>query len=88
MTINYQQVQPSKTEEKQIVNWNLHEYCPTCKEKRVRNCRCFKADSTCANGHNWFVCFKHGKTVLGQSDHGKNTFDCSCDSTAFYRTEK
>lgn len=52
--------------------------CPQCGEKAVISCRCPRCDSSCKNGHSWHTCVKHGKKVMGQSDHSTNTFTCTC----------
>ena len=69
-----------------IPNWELHGYCPVCKEKSQGSCRCFLSDSSCVNGHRWYVCPIHHKTIIGQSDHSGDTMRCRCDTTAFFRT--
>ncbi len=68
-------------------NWELHRYCPVCKSKAVMGCRCLLSDQSCENGHSWYVCPIHHKTVVGQSDHSGDTFRCQCDSTAYERAE-
>lgn len=68
-------------------NWTLHGFCPTCKTKSVGGCRCMLSDQSCANGHSWYVCPIHGKTIVGQSDHSGDTFRCRCDDTAHDRNE-
>ncbi len=73
--------------EKFVPDWKLHSICPTCKSKSIGGCRCMLSDQSCANGHTWFVCPVHHKTVLGLSDHSGDTYRCQCDSTSFYRTE-
>lgn len=52
--------------------------CPVCGEPAKMRCKCPRVDSTCANGHKWHFCMFHKKVVLGESDHSKPTFDCSC----------
>jgi hypothetical protein len=69
------------------VNWKLHDYCPICKQKSLGGCRCFLSDQICKNGHHWYVCPLHLKTVIGKSDHSIDTMICRCDETAFERTE-
>ena len=68
-----------------IPNWELHDTCPVCKEKSVMGCRCFLSDQFCINGHHWYICPIHSKTIIGQSDHSIDTMTCRCDITAFYR---
>jgi hypothetical protein len=67
-------------------NWGLHRICPKCQEKSVFSCRCLLSDQICSNGHHWFVCFVHGKTVLHESSHKVGIDVCQCDETAFYRS--
>jgi hypothetical protein len=63
----------------------LHNYCPICKNSYVLRARDFNATSHCANNHTWALCCKCGNTVIGMPR--RNTFECICDSTAYYRTK-
>ena len=71
----------------QYPNWELHDICPVCKTPSVGGCKCILADQVCKHGHNWFMCPVHHKTVIGSSNHTIDSYQCQCDSTAFYRTE-
>jgi hypothetical protein len=71
-----------------VPNWDLHQFCPTCKEKASGGCRCMSGCNECPNRHEWHVCVMHQKTVLSGVGHGGDSDRCTCDSTAFYRTEK
>ena len=52
--------------------------CPVCGEQAVTSCRCPRLDCFCKNGHSWHTCVKHQKIVLGESDHSRPTFECTC----------
>jgi len=52
--------------------------CPECGGKAARRCRCFRADSTCENGHKWHRCVIHKVIVSGHSNHGSNMLACTC----------
>ena len=52
--------------------------CPVCGEKYVRRCKCPRSDSECSNGHSWHRCVKHGRIVMGRSDHGLPADACTC----------
>lgn len=52
--------------------------CPTCNEESTLTCRCPRRDSCCKNGHTWHTCTVHHVLVIGGSDHGTNTFSCTC----------
>jgi len=52
--------------------------CPECNGTSVCSCRCFRRDSTCKNGHNWHTCTVHHVKVQGHSNHGTDTFSCTC----------
>jgi hypothetical protein len=61
----------------------MHESCP-CSHPSLGGCKCIRGDSSCDNGHHWFICPVDRKTVMGKSNHavlGK----CECNDTAFYR---
>ena len=57
---------------------NNENLCHVCKEVAIITCRCFRADSTCKNSHDWHTCVKHNKKVLGHSDHSISTNTCTC----------
>lgn len=59
---------------------NPFDFCPTCGEQYISSCRCPKSDRFCPQGHHWHKCVKHNVIVVGQSDHSKPTFDCSCQA--------
>jgi hypothetical protein len=52
--------------------------CPECHTNWVSRCKCFRADRTCANGHTYHTCVKHGITVAGHADHTVGMEHCSC----------
>ena len=58
--------------------WRLFGFCPICGEKYNSQCRCFKTDRTCPNGHHWHFCVACKKMVIGKCDHGKATNACNC----------
>jgi hypothetical protein len=80
-------------------NWELHKFCPICKEKATGGARDFEGTNFCANGHTWFLCLVDHKTVTGgmpfvNRAHGyrqKVVGDpfkiCQCNETAFERLE-
>lgn len=67
--------------------WDIHNFCPVCKSKATGGCRCMRADKFCENGHEWFICFPCGKTVIGESNHASPLETCQCNEAAFIRTE-
>jgi hypothetical protein len=56
----------------------MNNNCPECGKESVMTCRCFMADSTCENGHQWHTCVKHGIKVKGHGDHSGNSGKCTC----------
>jgi hypothetical protein len=52
--------------------------CPECGEPARITCRCPRRDSSCTNDHWWHTCTVHRKIVRGKSDHGTDTFSCTC----------
>ena len=56
----------------------MSDKCPFCGGKVTGVCRCFRADSTCENGHKWHTCTVHHVQVQGHSDHSTNTSSCTC----------
>jgi hypothetical protein len=58
------------------------EKCPICGADRTLTCRCFRVDSTCANGHKWHQCVKHRVLVEGHSDHALSMDVCTCGKDA------
>lgn len=41
--------------------------CPVCDARYKLRARCQAANSTCANGHNWFYCLECCERVVGRS---------------------
>jgi len=55
----------------EILNSNI---CPICGGKIVLICKCFMADNTCENGHEFHYDYKNGELHLGKGNHGRG--DC------------
>ena len=62
---------------------NPYDLCPTCGAKFSSQCRCFRSDRTCPNGHHWHTCLVHKTTVVGKSDHSKPDTYCTCNGAGF-----
>lgn len=52
--------------------------CPVCDSPSEGSCRCPRSDSSCANGHEWHLCFPCHKIVLSGSDHKLDITACTC----------
>lgn len=52
--------------------------CPICGGEVIVQCRCFRADSTCVNGHDFHICVKHQVYVRGHSSHKLPIDQCTC----------
>jgi len=55
------------------------ETCPICELKWASRCKCLLNEKICPNGHSWFTCPVHKKTVIGDADHSLNTDICQCN---------
>ena len=51
--------------------------CPICNGKIKMRCKCFMADSTCENGHEFHYSTTDNELHLGGSNHGQG--DCCKD---------
>lgn len=65
-----------------------YDFCPTCGVKFSGQCRCFRSDRFCPNGHHWHRCPVHKTTVVGESDHSKPDTHCTCGNSGLGDQDK
>jgi len=56
----------------------LDSHCPECGEPAESQCRCFRSERTCRNGHSWHTCTVHHTVVRGPAPHDLDIQECTC----------